>query len=89
MFSKYLKDGDKLMYMITAKRTRKGDLKPEDCDKFVNDIMSDFELKMGEQPTLLLIPEDHTGKETYGEYIIVKRQARPHGHYYLGFHTQE
>ncbi len=87
--SRHLPDEHTIMYVITAKRTRKGDLKPKDCDEFVKGMLNDFEIKMGEPPTLLLIPEDHTGKETYGEHITVKRQARPYGHYYLGFHTQE
>jgi hypothetical protein len=91
MLSKHLANGDKLMYMIYPhfKRNRKGEFKPEDCDKFVQWIIEDFEIKMGKSPTLLLVPENHTGEETYGKHIIVRREGRPYGHYYLGFQTQD
>jgi hypothetical protein len=59
------------------KRNRKGEFKPEDCDKFVQWIIEDFEIKMGKSPTLLLVPENHTGEETYGKHIIVRREVVP------------
>jgi hypothetical protein len=91
MLSKHLANDDKLMYMIYphAKANRKGVFKPSDCDAFVQKIIEDFKIKMGKSPTLLFIPEDHTGKENYGKHIIVKREGRPYGHYYLGFQTQD
>jgi hypothetical protein len=72
-----------------AKASRSGEFKPQDCDEFVHWIVEDFEIKMGKSPTLLLIPENHTGEESYEKHITVRREGRPYGHYYLGFQSEE
>jgi len=86
MISRALFDDDLSMYTIHwfYQTNRQGNFAPEDCDEFVERIIKDFEIKRGKYPTLLLIPQDHTGKENYGDNITVERKGHPHGHYYLG-----
>ena len=62
--------------------------KPEDCDKFVQEIIRYFKRKLGAAPTLLIIPEEHTG-ETKLNGITIREGGRPKGHYLLGFDSYE
>jgi hypothetical protein len=57
--------------------------RPEDCDEFVGDIIRYFKRKIGVSPTLLIIPEEHTG-ETKLNGITVEDGGKPKGHYFLG-----